>query len=86
MPECNGIIHKVNEGDTIVSIARRYGVKLADMIMANTHLHDPTRLKTGEEVCVPLGKNATEVIDYTGRILTEPACKCMPMGCGTLLG
>jgi len=53
MPECNGVSYKTKKGDTIVSVARKFNVKLADLIIANPHLHNPTRLEPGEELCIP---------------------------------
>ncbi len=72
MLECNGILYKVEAGDTIVSIARKHGIKLADIIMANPHLSDPTRLEPGEEICIPLGKNAHQVIDMDFGVQLPP--------------
>lgn len=63
MPECSGFLYKVREGDTIVSIAKKHGVKLARIIAANSHLHNPTRLEVGDEICVPLGENSKQVVD-----------------------
>lgn len=68
MPVCNGFLYKVKAGDTIVSIAKKYGIKLAELITANSHLDNPTRLKPGEELCVPLGKGAKQVVDTDFRV------------------
>lgn len=53
MAKCEGLKYKVQKGDTIVSIAHKYGVKLADLIKNNYHLYDPTQLKAGDEICIP---------------------------------
>jgi glucose/arabinose dehydrogenase/phage tail protein X len=64
MPICNGKIYKVQEGDTIVSIARAHGVKLARLISANPGLSNPLKLKAGEEICIPdLGRGKSQAVD-----------------------
>ncbi len=57
MAKCNGFLYTVREGDTIVSIARRHNIKLAELIVANSNIYDPTKLFPGQEVCIPRGKS-----------------------------
>lgn len=61
MPECNGFLYKVRAGDTIVSISRKHRVRLAVLIKANSQLKDPTRLKRGEKICIPLDHGTKQV-------------------------
>ena len=43
----------VQPGDTMFSIARRFGVPLQELIDANPQIPDPSRLVPGQIVCVP---------------------------------
>lgn len=45
-------IHIIQSGETLSVIAKRYGVSVDDLIMAN-NIHDPTRLRTGQEIIIP---------------------------------
>ncbi len=55
----SGVIYKVEPGDTIVSIARKFGVELAELIKNNPQLNNPARLTTGEEIYIPERLNDT---------------------------
>lgn len=61
MPQCKGITYKVKDGDTIVSISKKYGVKLADLIKINTHIYNPTQLTAGDEICIPVNKEINKI-------------------------
>lgn len=63
MPICDGYLYKVRDGDTIVSIARAHGIKLARLISANPFLANPVELEVGEEICIPLDQENNHVID-----------------------
>lgn len=63
MPICNGQVYKVQDGDTIVSIARKHGVILARLISANPHLSNPAKLKAGEEICIPSVQGTKQIVD-----------------------
>lgn len=55
----NPYIYKVQPGDTIVSISRKFGVKLADLIKSNPQIENPAQLTPGAEIHIPL-KEATD--------------------------
>ncbi len=60
VPKCDGFLYKVKTGDNIVSVARKFNVKLADLIKANSNLYDPTNLEPGEDLCIPSGRSPGE--------------------------
>ncbi|MFO8060587.1 MAG: LysM peptidoglycan-binding domain-containing protein [Bacillota bacterium] len=45
--------YTVRSGDTMFSIARRFGVSLDQLIRANQHIADPTVIFPGDVLCVP---------------------------------
>lgn len=47
-----GIIHVVQSGETLGSIARRYGLTIDQLVAAN-NLPDPDRLSVGQELVIP---------------------------------
>lgn len=47
-----GVKHVVKSGETLGSIARKYGVKQTDLGAAN-HIADPSRLRPGQELVIP---------------------------------
>ncbi len=51
-PCYGGSIYIIKPGDTMYSIARRYGVNLNRLIEANQQLN-PENLKVGDPVCIP---------------------------------
>lgn len=50
--KCNGLIYKVEKGDTLYRISRKYGVKLIDLMKENPYV-DVYNLQIGDELCVP---------------------------------
>ena len=46
------VIHVVQSGETLLVIARRYGVTITDIVNAN-QLADPDRLSVGQELIIP---------------------------------
>ena len=50
--ECNGIVHKIEAGDTLYKLSRRYGVKLIDIMRENPYLN-VYNLRIGDEICIP---------------------------------
>ena len=53
---CAGF-YVISEGDTLYSIARRFGVSLDDLMAANSDI-DPYNMHIGMKLCIP-PKNAT---------------------------
>ncbi len=51
-PCYGGSIYRIRAGDTLYSIARRFGVTLNELIAANPQL-DANNLVIGEPVCIP---------------------------------
>jgi peptidoglycan endopeptidase LytF len=53
-PPCpEGNYYTIRQGDTLFSIARRFGVSLADLTEANPGIN-PTNLMIGQVICIPL--------------------------------
>jgi len=54
-PECpQGFIYTVRQGDTMFLIARRFSIRLEDLIAANPQIADPARIVPGQRICVPV--------------------------------
>lgn len=51
--------YRIQPGDTIVFISKKFGVKLADLIKTNPQIKNPAQLIPGEEIYIPL-KGAEE--------------------------
>lgn len=63
MSSCNGEIYKIERGDTIVSISKKFHVRLADLIKNNPQIENPTQLTAGEEICIPMGKGKKQAVN-----------------------
>ena len=48
-----GTVYAVRKGDTLWGIAKRYGVKLADLIAMNPQIKNPNLIYPGNEVKIP---------------------------------
>lgn len=54
-PFCpDGIVYVVQRGDSLFTIARRFGVTLERLIAANPQIADPNVLEIGQRICVPV--------------------------------
>ncbi|MCL6589249.1 MAG: LysM peptidoglycan-binding domain-containing protein [Firmicutes bacterium] len=49
----NGFIHTIMAGDTLFSLAARFGTTVDAILRANPGL-DPNRLFTGQQICIPV--------------------------------
>ncbi|MEW6182139.1 MAG: LysM domain-containing protein [Bacillota bacterium] len=53
IPCTGGLIYQISPGDTLYSIAQRYGTSVQAIIAANPGI-DPNNLQIGQPICVPL--------------------------------
>lgn len=49
---CNGYVHVVEQGDTLYKLARKYDVKLFDIMRLNPYVN-VYNLQIGDEICIP---------------------------------
>ena len=54
----------VERGDTMFTIAQRFGVSLQALIQANPQIPDPSRIRPGQIVCVPFFNCPTNTFSY----------------------
>jgi hypothetical protein len=52
---CKGMVHVVNEGETLFQISRTYRIPLALILRANPYV-DVYNLKPKQEICIPISK------------------------------
>ncbi len=64
--------YTVQPGDTMFSIARRFGVSLQALIDANPHITDPTEIFPCDVLCVPRHHRGEEVSAHEGEELVPP--------------
>lgn len=57
--------YTVVAGDSMFSIAQRFGIPLAELIAANPQIPDPSRLVPGQIVCVPEFRCPANTFSYT---------------------
>lgn len=50
---CNGLIYKVEAGDTLYSISRKYRLRVRDIMKSNPFVN-VYNLRIGEELCIPV--------------------------------
>lgn len=50
---CKGQLYKVEKGDTLYSISRRYDLRVRDLMRANPFVN-VYQLQVGEELCIPV--------------------------------
>ncbi|GEM_PF-667653 len=55
MPCPGGRLYRVVAGDTMYSIAQRFGVTLDALIRANPQITNPNEIFPGQEICIPGG-------------------------------
>lgn len=51
-PVCRGYVHVVESGDTLYKLARKYDVKLFDIMRLNPYVN-VYNLQIGDEICIP---------------------------------
>lgn len=52
MERCRGYVHVVENGDTLYKLARKYDVKLFDIMRLNPYVN-VYNLQVGDEICIP---------------------------------
>lgn len=65
-PACRGQVYKVQKGDTLYSISRKYNLRVRDLMKANPFVN-VYQLQVGEELCIPVvpdGNQAPGVQPY----------------------
>ncbi len=55
IPPTGGDVYTVQPGDTLSSIARRFGVTLGALLAANPQITDPNRISPGQQINIPTG-------------------------------
>ncbi len=65
IPPVSGVIHKVKNGDTVVSIAKKYGVE-PDKILSFNNRKEGQPLDINEEIIVPDGQIKSLVVTKSG--------------------
>ena len=51
---CRGIIHVVEQGDTLYLLGKRYHVSVSGIMYANPYVN-VYNLQVGDELCIPVG-------------------------------
>lgn len=65
------VTYIVQEGDTLIPIANKFGVGVQELIAANGNL-DPRFLRVGQRLVIPVGGNAAASNTTGGQILPSP--------------
>ena len=55
--------YTIVSGDTMWSIAQRYGITLNDLLMANPHISNPSLILTGQTINIPTVPSGPDVSD-----------------------
>jgi len=64
-------IHRVQPGETLSAIARRYGVSVAALVAAN-RLADPNRILVGQTLVIPEREDTGQPDEMVGRYVVQP--------------
>jgi LysM repeat protein len=66
-PHKSGVIHVVRRGETLYSIARRYGVSVWSIASVNG-IANPNRIYAGQRLSIPTGQSTTGATSTTGTV------------------
>lgn len=66
----NGIIYTVESGDTVASIAKKYGANITRITLQNDLLDESVRLKVGQKLIIPDGELPTT--ERPGYVAPQP--------------
>src|SRR5512139_261614 len=47
--------YTIKSGDSLSKIAKRFGLRLADLLIANPDIDDPNRIRVGQRISIPEG-------------------------------
>ena len=64
---CRGIIHVIEQGDTLYLLGRRYRVSVSSIMYANPFVNI-YNLQVGDELCIPVGTQSRSVEEIESRM------------------
>lgn len=50
---CDGVVHVIEQGDTLYKLSRQYMVKIEDILYKNPFIN-MYNLQVGEKICIPV--------------------------------
>ncbi|MBZ0303309.1 MAG: LysM peptidoglycan-binding domain-containing protein [Anaerolineae bacterium] len=73
-PEPDGsLVHRVQPGDTVDSIAVAYGMSRSDVLALNANISDPRLIRLGQEIVIrEVPENATGGVNLEAEVTDEP--------------
>lgn len=64
---CRGIIHVIEQGDTLYLLGRRYRVSVSSIMYANPFVNI-YNLQVGDELCIPVGTQSRSAEEIESRM------------------
>ncbi len=78
--DCTGIYHMVQYGDTLYSIAQRYGTSVATLVNLN-NIRNPNLIYVGQKICLPGSSTpVTPPPPVSSQIVIEATYTFVPVG------
>lgn len=56
--------HYVKRGDTMTSVAKKYGMDISDLVDLNPHIKNPDVIHIGDSIVVRTGNKSEDITDY----------------------